>query len=216
MRRIAIWAILLASACLGPKMQTAANSRAPAGQPAPDWLYQQWEPAADVATGRYLGKFRVTFYWVVEEEDYPVSPSVPLYDTQGRLLGRFSSAFVKAFKTESAARLRDGRRISYLKLRDRAQVVNEFLGHGGHTLVALKSVAVDPRVVPLGSRLYVPQAGNVVIDGQPLTGVFYAHDIGSAIKGKRIDVFLGVKEHMQAFSAAGMGSSSSVDVYLLE
>lgn len=217
MRRIAIWATLLAAACFGPRVQTVGTSQIPAGQAAPDWLYQQWNPAgADVATGRYLGRFKVTFYWIVREEDYPASRSVPLYDTQGRLLGRFSSAFVRAFKTESAARLRDGRRISYLKLRNRAQLVDEFLGHGGHTLVALKSVAVDPRVIPLGSRLYIPQAGNVVIDGRSLTGIFYAHDIGSAIKGKRIDIFLGAKEYMQAFSAAGMGSSSSVDVYLLE
>jgi 3D (Asp-Asp-Asp) domain-containing protein len=214
MRKWPVWTVLLVLACLGPRVQTTGRGVERAR--APDWMYQNWEPVSPASTGRYLGKFRVTFYWVVNEADYPPSRSVPLYDASGRLLGRFSSAFIRAFKTESAARLRDGRKISYLKLQNRAQVVDEFLGNGGHTLVALKSVAVDPRVVPLGSRLYIPQASGVIVNGQPVTGVFYAHDIGSAIKGKRIDIFLAAKEHMQAFSAAGMGSSSSVDVYLLE
>jgi resuscitation-promoting factor RpfB len=39
-------------------------------------------------------------------------------------------------------------------------------------------VAVDPRIIPLGTRLYVPGYGNCV-----------AYDTGSAIKGHRIDLF---------------------------
>jgi 3D (Asp-Asp-Asp) domain-containing protein len=179
-------------------------------------MFQQWEPTPDAPIGRYLGKFKVTFYWVVEEEDYTGGRTSALYDAGGKLLGKFPPAFVKAFKTESAARLRDGTRISYLKRRNRAEVVDQFNGFGGYKLTELQSVAVDPRLVPLGSRLYVPQAGGVTVNGKPLTGVFYAHDIGSAIKGKRIDIFIGDKENMAAFGLAGMGSSSSVDVYLLE
>ncbi|MDK2820660.1 MAG: hypothetical protein PWP31_625 [Clostridia bacterium] len=41
------------------------------------------------------------------------------------------------------------------------------------------TVAVDPRVIPMGSRLYIEGYGFGV-----------AEDVGSAIKGKRIDVFL--------------------------
>jgi len=165
---------------------------------------------------RYLGRFKVTYYWAVDETDYPTSKSSPIYLADGQLLGRFSSAFVKAFRIEAAACLKDGRRISYLKRTNRAEVVDRFLGYGGHRLTELRSIAVDPRLIPLGSVVYIPQAENVSIDGQTLGGVFYAHDVGSAIKGKHVDIFVGRKQNMDAFASAGMGSASGVDVYILE
>jgi 3D (Asp-Asp-Asp) domain-containing protein len=71
-------------------------------------------------------------------------------------------------------------------------------GRGGHTLAYggvtfapqpslplryYHSIAVDPRVIPLGSRVYVPayrRAGG---------GWFIAQDTGGAIKGRHIDVY---------------------------
>ncbi len=54
-------------------------------------------------------------------------------------------------------------------------------GCSGITKIGLPAghgvVAVDPRVIPLGTKLYVPGYGNAV-----------AGDIGSAIKGRRIDL----------------------------
>jgi 3D (Asp-Asp-Asp) domain-containing protein len=182
----------------------------------PDFLQQQLRDSADVPKGRYLGRFKVTYYWAVEEAEYPQTKSKSLYLADGSLLGRFSSAFVKAFKVEAAAKLRDGRLISYLKRANRAQVVDRFLGSAGNTLTELKSIAVDPRLIPLGATVYIPQAEGVVVDGRVLNGVFYAHDVGTAIKGKHIDVFVGRKQFMDAFSSAGMRSTGSVDVYILE
>ena len=48
----------------------------------------------------------------------------------------------------------------------------------GTTATEGRTIAVDPKVIPLGSR--------VVIDGQE----YIAEDIGGAIKGSRIDVFM--------------------------
>ena len=49
------------------------------------------------------------------------------------------------------------------------------------------TIAVDPRVIPLGSIVYIES-------DSPLVGGFYvAEDIGSAIKGNRIDIFMSDK-----------------------
>lgn len=46
-------------------------------------------------------------------------------------------------------------------------------------------VAVDPKVIPLGSRLYIEGVGNT-----PDYGYAVAADIGSAIKGNKIDLYM--------------------------
>jgi len=50
------------------------------------------------------------------------------------------------------------------------------------------TIAVDPSVIPIGSRVY--------IEG---LGYFVAQDTGSAIKGKRIDVFMNDLEEALQF-----------------
>ena len=46
------------------------------------------------------------------------------------------------------------------------------------------TIAVDPKVIPYGTRVYIPQ----------LNKIFVAEDCGSAIKGKRIDIFMSTYE----------------------
>ena len=215
MRKWAVGLFLVMSACFLPRAQTT-SSLVRTGVRPPDFMFAGQQDSSGIPRGRYLGRFKVTYYWAVDEAEYPTSRSSPLYLSDGQLLGRFSSAFVKAFRVEAAACLKDGRRISYMKQANRVEVVDKFLGCGGHTLADLRSIAVDPRLIPLGSVVYIPQAENVTVDGQTLGGVFYAHDVGSAIKGKHIDIFVGRKQNMDAFTSAGMGSSSGVDVYILE
>lgn len=61
-----------------------------------------------------------------------------------------------------------------------------------------RTIAVDPKVIPLGSRVY--------IDGY---GVFIAEDTGGAIKSHKIDVFL--DSHSRCFE----NGIAHADVYLL-
>ncbi|MHB1126271.1 MAG: 3D domain-containing protein [Bacillota bacterium] len=42
------------------------------------------------------------------------------------------------------------------------------------------TIAVDPELIPLGAQVFIPSLG----------GVFTAEDIGGAIKGNRVDVYM--------------------------
>ncbi|HEY9752484.1 MAG TPA: DUF3747 domain-containing protein [Coleofasciculaceae cyanobacterium] len=69
-------------------------------------------------------------------------------------------------------------------------------GVRGNQLVPYRTVAVDPGVIPIGSVLYIPAARGVVITlpggGQAVhDGYFYAADVGGAVQGNHIDVFIG-------------------------
>ena len=75
-----------------------------------------------------LGEFRVTFYWLVEEESYQGKKTNPLYTTDGKLVGKFTNQFIHDFQIESCALLSDGRIISYLKGRIAARVVDMPIG----------------------------------------------------------------------------------------
>ena len=52
------------------------------------------------------------------------------------------------------------------------------------TKARVGAVAVDPKVIPLGSKLYIETQ-----DGWPSYGYAVAEDTGGAIKGMRIDLF---------------------------
>lgn len=67
------------------------------------------------------------------------------------------------------------------------------------TKVRVGAVAVDPKVIPLGSRLYIDGYGYAV-----------AEDTGGAIKGMRIDLFMNTREEALRFGRR------PVKVYLLK
>ena len=67
------------------------------------------------------------------------------------------------------------------------------LAYDGRPAVPYKTAAVDPKVIPLGSRVFVPDVGWLL-----------AHDTGSAIKGNRIDVCLETDSEMINFGRKSM------------
>lgn len=66
-------------------------------------------------------------------------------------------------------------------------------------------VAVDPRVIPLGTRLYIEST-----DSYPDYGYAIAGDTGGAIKGNRVDLF------MDSYSEAIGFGRRQVKVYILD
>lgn len=77
----------------------------------------------------------------------------------------------------------------------------------GKPAEAGKTIAVDPRVIPMGSLVYVEGLDAV---GKKYSGVYEAMDTGSAIKGNKIDIYMSTFSECVAFGRRNM------KVYLLE
>lgn len=73
------------------------------------------------------------------------------------------------------------------------------------TRARVGAVAVDPRVIPLGTKLYIESA-----DDFPTYGFAVAEDTGGAIKGNRIDLFYNSRSQALRFGRR------DVVVYVLE
>ena len=73
------------------------------------------------------------------------------------------------------------------------------------TKARVGAVAVDPRVIPLGTKLYIES-----LDGTPDYGFATAEDTGGAIKGNKIDLFFNTNAECTSFGRR------NVKVYILE
>jgi 3D (Asp-Asp-Asp) domain-containing protein len=58
--------------------------------------------------------------------------------------------------------------------------------------IAMRTVAVDPRIIPRRTRLFIRETvGLLMADGTRHDGYWYASDTGGAIKGAKIDLYTG-------------------------
>ncbi len=62
------------------------------------------------------------------------------------------------------------------------------------TLCRVGAIAVDPSVIPLGTKMYI-----VTNDGQYIYGYAVAEDTGGAIKGNRVDLYFDTVEECYTF-----------------
>lgn len=77
-------------------------------------------------------------------------------------------------------------------------------GRPGTRLVSYRTLAVDPRFVPMGSLLYIPSLrGLRMPDGQVHDGYVVAEDTGIGITGNHVDLFIGApgNPYPDAFNA---------------
>jgi 3D (Asp-Asp-Asp) domain-containing protein len=92
-------------------------------------------------------------------------------------------------------------------------------GVNGYQLVPYRSIAVDRTLIPIGSVIYIPEARGVAVtlpSGEQVVhdGYFYAADVGSAIKGNHIDVFLGIAKR-NPFPFVKSTQSATFNAYIV-
>ncbi len=88
----------------------------------------------------------------------------------------------------------------------------------GCRLAPMRTVAVDPKIIPRHSVLFIKETvGLKLPDGSVHDGYWYASDVGGAIKGARIDLFTGAgAASMKVLQALNLTTISAVKVGMFE
>lgn len=178
---------------------------------------------------RDLGLFRPSYYWVALETNDGQPKTEDLLDLDGNRMVTVSKKFHAELRMEGTGRLLDGRLINFkarvpkpdgsMEVRWRWCGPEAPYGYGfeDYILLPFRSAAVDPTVVPLGSKLYIPAArGARLPDGTVHDGYFHAIDIGSAITDRKIDLFTAYGNQAAVFERHGMETGKMTHVYLVK
>jgi 3D (Asp-Asp-Asp) domain-containing protein len=174
-------------------------------------------PAADLPIGGEA--FELTYY------DFPAegegARDATLYDAGCAPLAAVTRAFHDRVCVQGSGRLASGATVSFAR-RDCAcaeacprtgqhicfdRLDPSRFPHGrgamGKAITPLATVAVDPAVIPLGTRLFITElAGLPRPDGSLHDGCFLAEDRGLRVLGRKIDVFTGDHRTTLAWSVS--------------
>lgn len=213
-------------------------------KPAPPPATASTQPAPKLESDepRPLGKFTITFYYVIGEDEVvakgaarpsaandnsdttlaSVGPDVvTLYEPKGcSEIADVSPDFASQLQLQGTGKLHDGRVVN---IAGRCRCGHSPCFHvtrsqwgtagTGKPLQPFRTVAVDPKVVKLGSLLYVPllegrtMPGRAPWGGYVHDGCVVADDVGGGIDGNQLDLFVGRKAYFLGMSGSG-GSHS--------
>ncbi|MEO8216353.1 MAG: 3D domain-containing protein [Acidobacteriota bacterium] len=171
-----------------------------------------------------IGRAVLTFYWIIDESKprYRGKADSELRTARGHLIACTTRRFRTDLVMEGTGWLKDGRTVMYDRKVDgqfRFRIARSKFGIGslGRPLRPYRTVAVDPRLIPLGSKLYIPELkGTRLPDGTIHDGVFVASDRGH-FRGLHLDVFVGAgSKAALPFARKGYVSRSHVTIYLLD
>lgn len=149
-----------------------------------------------------VSSYRLSFYWLAWEADYAWEPrTIEIYTRDGMRIGAFPEAFVFELKLEGSGVLLDGRVLNYdggcaYGMGTCFRTVDPKdhpMGAGvqGRPLQPFRSIAVDPRFIPIGTPIYVPELVGIELpDGTRHDGCLRADDQGGAIKQQKLDFFV--------------------------
>jgi len=185
-----------------------------------------------------IGKFNITFYYVVGEDEVArkplvsndnapaadtelaaIAPPITLYSGGGTCepLAEVSPEFASELALQGTGKLRDGRVLNIwgncaCSRSPCYKVTENQWGNSGsgRPLQPFRTVAVDPKVVKIGSLLYVPLLEGRLMPGRAPWGGFIhdgcvvADDTGGHIGGNQLDLFVARKAYY-----VGLGSSGS-------
>lgn len=218
--------LVLAVGCESP-------TPAPAPPPAPAVV----QPAPKIDDDpKPLGQFSITFYYVIGEDEILAKKSKAANDNDVELaatappdslvtlfrprdcepIAEVSPEFEKQLELQGTGKLHDGRMLNIAgKCKcDNSpcfQITETQWGTAGtgRPLQPFRTVAVDPKVVKLGSLLYVPLLEGRTMPGRPPWGGYVhdgclvADDTGGHIDGHQLDLFVGRKGYYLGLSGSG-------------
>ncbi len=228
--------VVFAVGCTGPTVEPNKTPE-PAAAAA---IAQPHEDESDEP--KPIGQFSITFYYVIGEDEVPAKtrpvaandnagedlatidtdrPMVTLYEgDRCTPIADVSAEFASQLAIQGTGKLKDGR---VLNIWGRCKcdhtpcfkvTANQWGTAGsGHPLQPFRTVAVDPKVIKLGSLLYVPLLEGRTMPGRPPYGGFVhdgcvvADDTGGHIDGNRLDLFVGRKGYFFGLGQSGSGGA---------
>jgi 3D (Asp-Asp-Asp) domain-containing protein len=187
---------------------------------------------------RDLGAFEITFYYVIGEDEVaaqkrskkPANDNhseeladieetrevTTIYSPRCEPIAQVQPEFASALALQGTGKLHDGRVVNIsggcrCEHSPCFEVTENQWGNAGsgRPLQPFRTVAVDPKVVKLGSLLYVPLLEGRTMPGRPPWGGFVhdgcvvADDTGGHIDGNRLDLFVGRKGYFLGLSGTG-------------
>ena len=206
--------------------------------PPPAAVQTQPAPKQETDEPKPLGQFSITFYYVIGEDEVVAKSKTPppandneadttlasiapdrvtLYEPKDcSAIADVTPEFASQLQLQGTGKLHDGR---VLNIAGRCHCGHTPCFHvtptqwgtagTGKPLQPFRTVAVDPKVVKLGSLLYVPllegrtMPGRAPWGGYVHDGCVVADDVGGGIDGNQLDLFVGRKAYFLGMSGSG-------------
>jgi 3D (Asp-Asp-Asp) domain-containing protein len=162
--------------------------------------------------------FRNSYSYFPTQPDGPLD--TPLYDAACSMIALVPRSFHDSVCVQGSGRLSSGETVSFSRRAcacasvcpktgqqicfDKLDAARFPAGRGatGRPIQPLRTVAIDPSVIPLGSKVFIPELiGIPRPDGSTHDGCFVAEDRGLRVVGRHIDVFAGDIETMRRWNA---------------
>ncbi|HXT01063.1 MAG TPA: 3D domain-containing protein [Elusimicrobiota bacterium] len=153
-------------------------------------LMRTVRPQSEWRKGAVIGQFLDTYYYNVIEADYPGPQSVPVKDGKGAIIAWVNQGFWDRFSVEGSGRLLDGRVINTSE--GGIVFAQEPMGEGNCPLRPWRTMAVDSKVIPLGTVVSIDETvGLKLPDGSVLDGAWIAEDTGGEVRNAHVDLYIG-------------------------